>query len=734
MKRILKASAAFALATTLIFSGAGMASATDEATPAPEVSAEAQVTPTEAPAVEEAVVTEQVTAPAPAEAVETPEVTPAPAEPQAEVQTTDAQPQAPPVAAKTAPQKTSVCTSHGVSDGVTPYSVTKDGITLPAGCFFEDNGHVNIKTSAGPKGIHFESRNNQPSGQWIGQSFLPWSAFGLSGDFCVSWVQMSAFNEHFGEGGQKPVCTNPPFEVKEVCATWETKSVSKDWPQTILSKDCGFVPEQRCEPYKIQFDKYWIRDAADQAYFDSLKGLNSSADDQSLEPHDYYLKVIPAKDCTPALIEIPYPTMLANEVCGAQNDPVFTDPEWVKQYGSLVNGPWIDTKYKNQNGKWVVDGSAQIKPEFRKTHIWAGTAGTDKSSFLRWQMYPGTAPFVHEDTATVCPPVEVPANPKADITAICGAADITLTNPQKDGEANKTASFVVEVDGTFYGAYAVEPNKSETVKLTFPEDSGDHKVEVFQAGTSEWKSIAKETVKSDCIPPKPETKVEFSEWVDGEYECTATEVPQTRTKSVTTYELVDNKWVAQAPVITTETQTRPLTAEEQEAADIECAGPQPENKVTYTEWKTGEFVCGDTTVQITRTETVTEYVREGAEWVEGESVDNFQTETRALTEEELASLECAVPPVETCADFESQEDAQAAFDSDPVKYAGLDGDKDGIACETVVPPTTPTPVTPAPVTETGDLAQTGGAFPWTLAGLAALLVAGGAVLAKRRQA
>lgn len=562
MKRFLKASAAFALATTLIFSGAGMASATDEATPAPEVSAEVQA-PAETSTVEEAVVTEPVAAPAPAEAVEAPVVETAPAEPQAEVVTTDAQPQAPPVAAKTAPQKTSVCTSRGGSDGVTPYSVTKDGLTLPAGCFFEDNGHVNIKTSVGPKNIHFESRNNQPSGQWIGQSFLPWSAFGLTGDFCVTWVQMSAFNEHFGEGGQKPVCTNPPFEVKEVCATWETKSVNADWPQTLLSKDCGFVPEQRCEPYKIQFDKYWIRDAADQAYFDGLKGLNSPADDASLEPHNYYVKTITAKDCTPALVEIPYPTLVATQLCGPDNDTVVVDPEWVKTYGTLVNGPWIDTKYKTIDGKRVVDGSAQIKPEFRKTHIWAGTAGTDKSSYLRWQMYPGTPAFTHQDIATACPPVEVPANPVADIDAICGEASITLTNPQKDGEANQTASYVVNVDGKFYGAYAVVANGSETVKLTFPEDSGDHKVEVFQAGTSEWKSIAKATVPSDCV--LPENTREVGEWSTPLITCESKvgdEVTITREITFTEYTRGEDGSVVKTVEVVNENDVYIVTAED----------------------------------------------------------------------------------------------------------------------------------------------------------------------------
>ncbi|WP_430868323.1 hypothetical protein [Demequina aurantiaca] len=107
----------------------------------------------------------------------------------------------------------------GGSDDPTPYTVTASGITLPAGTSFPDNGHVNIKTTAGDKSIHFESQNNQPSGTWIGESFLPWSAFGLTGEFCVTWVQIADFKEHFGEGGQEPVCIGKPPVVEGVAVT-----------------------------------------------------------------------------------------------------------------------------------------------------------------------------------------------------------------------------------------------------------------------------------------------------------------------------------------------------------------------------------------------------------------------------------------------------------------------------------------------------------------------------------
>lgn len=98
----------------------------------------------------------------------------------------------------------------GGSDSPPPYTVDNTGITLPAGVTFQDGGHVNIKLVDGTSlGIHFEALNNQPSGEWIGKSFLPWSAFGVTAG-CFSWVQVWLYNEHYGEAGQPPVCIGTP--------------------------------------------------------------------------------------------------------------------------------------------------------------------------------------------------------------------------------------------------------------------------------------------------------------------------------------------------------------------------------------------------------------------------------------------------------------------------------------------------------------------------------------------
>lgn len=111
----------------------------------------------------------------------------------------------------------------GGSDDPTPYTVDAAGITLPAGHAFVDGGHVNIRTTSGSYGIHFEALNNQPSGEWIGTSFLPWSAFGIDpATACIEWVQVAEFNEHFGEGGQTPVgagCETAPTPTASPTAT-----------------------------------------------------------------------------------------------------------------------------------------------------------------------------------------------------------------------------------------------------------------------------------------------------------------------------------------------------------------------------------------------------------------------------------------------------------------------------------------------------------------------------------
>lgn len=103
------------------------------------------------------------------------------------------------------------------SDSPTPYTVDRTGITLPAGQTFPDGGHVNIEWGGIRSGLHFEGKcltrtdaecagARHDAAQFIGASFIPWAAFGVPADACITWVQISTFTEHFGEGGQPPVC------------------------------------------------------------------------------------------------------------------------------------------------------------------------------------------------------------------------------------------------------------------------------------------------------------------------------------------------------------------------------------------------------------------------------------------------------------------------------------------------------------------------------------------------
>ncbi|MFE5341925.1 LPXTG cell wall anchor domain-containing protein [Isoptericola sp. NPDC056578] len=110
----------------------------------------------------------------------------------------------------------------GGSDDEPPYQVTADGLTLPAGDAFRDGGHVNIRYTtpgAGQQGagIHFETLNQRPSGAYVGKQFLPWSAVlgEVPAELCITWVQVEGYNEHFGEGGQEPVCTPATGSVPE---------------------------------------------------------------------------------------------------------------------------------------------------------------------------------------------------------------------------------------------------------------------------------------------------------------------------------------------------------------------------------------------------------------------------------------------------------------------------------------------------------------------------------------
>lgn len=97
--------------------------------------------------------------------------------------------------------------AYAGSDSPTPYTVSVEGITLPDGVTFPDNGHVNIKADGVGYGLHLEGKCVErtdaecagalhDAAQYIGKEFIPWTAFGSFDPCSVSWVQISMYDEH----------------------------------------------------------------------------------------------------------------------------------------------------------------------------------------------------------------------------------------------------------------------------------------------------------------------------------------------------------------------------------------------------------------------------------------------------------------------------------------------------------------------------------------------------------
>jgi hypothetical protein len=132
------------------------------------------------------------------------------------------------------------------------FTVSESGITLPDGQTFPDNGHVNVTSTVGSANMHFESKcvtrtdyecegKRHNDAQFIGQSFIPWEAFGFSGEFCVSWAQVAGFNYHFGENGESPVCVGqPPVDPTPVpTAPTFTDETCDAWPSYTIPETEG---------------------------------------------------------------------------------------------------------------------------------------------------------------------------------------------------------------------------------------------------------------------------------------------------------------------------------------------------------------------------------------------------------------------------------------------------------------------------------------------------------------
>lgn len=162
----------------------------------------------------------------------------------------------------------------GGSDSPTPYTVDSAGVTLPSGRTFgvADVQDANFRLVSGTtKNLHYPGATAPADGS----PSLVWSDLGFAPGDCIEWVQLHGFNEHFGEGGQKPVCIpteEPPVEeptvVEEVAlycyvkldlskpAAWEnsgeqtlaTVKTGNEWFTDEEARALCNIPAEACTP------------------------------------------------------------------------------------------------------------------------------------------------------------------------------------------------------------------------------------------------------------------------------------------------------------------------------------------------------------------------------------------------------------------------------------------------------------------------------------------------------
>jgi len=146
-------------------------------------------------------------------------------------------------------------------------------------------------------------------------------------------------------------------------------------------------------------------------------------------------------------------------------------------------------------------------------------------------------------------------------------------------------------------------------------------------------------VYNDCEEtPKPDPKVEYGEWTDGDWACDDTTVTQTRTRTTTPFIWVDGDWVLDTDNATTvtETRTRDLTAEEQ----FPCEDPRPEQPEPKVRTVVDEQLsCENRNVTMTTTkfETPAVWDEEAQTWTDGveRQLGDPIVEVRAATDAEL---------------------------------------------------------------------------------------------------
>lgn len=246
----------------------------------------------------------------------------------------------------------------------------------------------------------------------------------------------------------------------------------------------------------------------------------------------------------------------------------------------------------------------------------------------------------------------------------CGGVDVTLhsvnpwiypTSVVIDGVHSYGPTVDNRTGGTLSGP---QKDATKTRTITFPEDSGTHTVSYRVDAGSEntlyvglpvgtWTDLVIETnCAADVVIPNPPVVKDvcgagndhlgLPDVTAGiDYSRDGLDIVATLSSSLYVFGTLPAGWVLNLD------GTATFAFNPADFTDEPCS-TKPDTKVENGEWSTGEYECGDTTVEETRIVSTTTY-----EWVndawKGTTAESTETRERDLTVEEIAALECELP-------------------------------------------------------------------------------------------
>lgn len=263
------------------------------------------------------------------------------------------------------------------SNDPTPYTVTLEGIQLSDNVTFQDGGHINVTSNGVTYNVHFEAKcinrtdaecagDRHKWAQFIGKSFIGWDSIGIDmkHPYCISWVQLSQYNEHFGEGGQSPVGTAPGCGGN----TPPDTIVNGDWKYTVTCQSqVGDVVDAT---RTVTTTRYWW-------YKGELKSETTTKNENG--KYTIQLKDTLALDCRTDIVPPAIVLTPAVDVC--------TDDGYRNYTNATVTLPQSD------KGQWNVNPGKQT--------LEAGTTTTYVFTFDASKYKVSTAPSGEGWTATL---------------------------------------------------------------------------------------------------------------------------------------------------------------------------------------------------------------------------------------------------------------------------------------------------------------------------------------------